>query len=234
MPRAALILVTAAILAGCGLQGAGASTIPTGAPTPPPIVIEDAGLDVPLAPGTYTSRLFEPRLQLELGEGWFRRDDVTARRLDLRRQPDGADGVTILRGIDFLQCGSAEASRNPTHAEIAARLTSMPGLQIEGPTEMEVAGHPAFEMRLSGDGEPVPDDELMANAFDHGCVLSRGEEAYPSEASGWLLLMPDTRRQVIVVGLEDTTMLILGYTDATDDDHYDLVLQLLESVSIGE
>jgi hypothetical protein len=208
------------------------TSIATPAPSVAPIVIEEAGIETPLTPGTYVSRLFEPAVRLELGEGWFRRDPVTPRNLDLRYGPTGAEEMQLLAGADFLQCGTAERIAKPDAALIAASIAAMPLLNAAAPGPASVGDRLAIEVRLEGGGEPLAEGETRpANEF--GCVLSWGDEPFPSEDSLWLLLMPDTVMQVVVVDVDGTSVMILGRTDSPNGVFWNLVLDVLASASLA-
>jgi hypothetical protein len=237
----ALMLVLA--VAGCSSSAAQPTTTVTATPlatapvTAAPAasagarVIEDAGLETPLAAGVYTSRLFKPALSLKLGEGWFRRDAGSARTLDLRRGPDGAADVTFMSGIDFLQCGTAPVVTKPNARTIVDAIRSSRKLTSTAPVNVSVGSRPGIEIRIAGGGEPVPEADFM-KSNEYGCVLTIGDEPFPAEAL-WVMVMPDDARQLVAVDVGETTVLIRGLAVNETEAHFNLVLDLLADASLG-
>src|SRR5262245_42976244 len=92
-PTYATLVIATMIAAGCTSGGAPASPSAAATPAPAtaspapsaagPIVLEDAGVDVELPTGTYTSRVFTPHVTLELGAPWLRKDEIDPSRIKL-------------------------------------------------------------------------------------------------------------------------------------------------------
>lgn len=235
----ALALVMSLALAGCA--GSGAPAAPTAvataiaSPAPStatgPFIIEDGGIETPLVAGTYTSRLFTPALEFELGEGWFRRDPNTDRVLNLRRAPDGAEDITFISGLDYLQCGSGEVVKKPNAAAIVAAIAGSDKLDATEPVDVTVGGRPAHAIRLNGGGDPVP-EESFGITYEFGCVISVGDDPFPAE-SFWLALTPEVVAQLIFLDVDGTTVAIRGRSDKDPDTFFDLVLDVAEHAKLG-
>ena len=235
-------------LAGCAPPGTGSTaTLPpvnaasaattetasTDAPPTPAItILEDAGLEVDLTPGTYTSRVFEPTIVFNLGQGWFRRDDVRAREFNLRRAPDGADVLQLNSGTDFLQCGGGDVVVDPSAAAIVEAITTSEPLHVSASTPVPVGDRTGAAIRLIGDGEPLTDDDRFGSAPEYGCVLTSGDEPWPAEA-GWTFLSRDTALQLVIFDVEGVPVIVRAVADADRRDaHYDLVLGLLGTMQL--
>ena len=229
----------AAAIAGCANPAAPPSSAVTAGPiaTTTPAAsaavrsIEDAGLETPMVAGAYESRLFEPALRLELGEGWFRRDAGGARTLNLRRAPDGAADVTFISGVDFLQCGTDPVVTKPDARTIVDAITASAKLTSTAPVNVPVGDLAGIEIRLAGGGAPVPDEDF-GKANEYGCVMTIGDAPFPAEAL-WVMATQADVLQLVVVDVAGTTVLIRGRGDRDDEAHFDLVLDLLAGISLG-
>ena len=241
--KASLAVLLVVAVAGCSSPAAQPATTMTPAPiatgpvTAAPAasagvrVIEDAGLETPMAAGVYTSRLFKPALSLKLGEGWFRRDAGSARTLDLRRAPDGAAAVTFISGIDFLQCGTDPVVTKPNARTIVDAIRSSRKLTSTAPVAVPVGALSGLEIRIAGGGDPVPEADFM-KSDEYGCVLTIGDEPFPAEAL-WVMVTPDVARQFVAVDVGETTVLIRGLAVNDTEAHFNLVLDLLADASLG-
>jgi len=227
LPALALFMILA--LPGC--SGAGTPTATVEPTTSTAFVIEDAGIETNLPAGTYTSRLFEPALAFELGDGWYRRDENSDRAINLRRAPDFTEDVTFISGPDFLQCGTGEVVAKPDASTIVDGLTSSEMLDTTEPVEVPVGDLKGTAIRLNGGGEAVPEEDF-GRSNEYGCIVSIGDDPWPAE-SLWVMMMPDTAMLLILVEDDDTTVIIRGRPDADPDTFYDLVLDVAEHVSLG-
>ena len=239
LPRS-LSLAACLVLAACsgGTVGAPAGAA-TSTPTPAaatsspaaPIVIEDAGVDTDLAAGTYSSRLFKPALTMELGTGWYRTDANTDRQIRLRYVPGEAGDMTILGGIDYLQCGTSAVIDHPNAQAIIDALASATTLKVERLDPVAIGARSGSVIRLAGGGDAVP-QEPLADWVKYGCVLTQGAEPFPAEA-GWTPLLKDTTAQLVVVDVGDMTVLIRARPTNDAEAIYRAVLEVVRSMSLG-
>jgi hypothetical protein len=229
-------------LAGAGCSGSAGT--PTASPPPvpttrtteaappsrAPFVIEDAGLEVELAPGTYVSRLFVPRLQVELGTGWFRRDQSNASKVNLRTGPNGDRDITFMSNVASLICGDGPIVPNPGAAAIIDALTGSPMLTIESRREVPIAGRTGTELRLAGDPKVVPPEDA-GKLPEVGCVLTLG---VPWPDGGWVEITGAMDVQLIAVEVEGTTVLVRSRPSSVVAEHYDAMLELVATMSLGQ
>jgi hypothetical protein len=196
-----------------------------------PVVLEDAGVNTELAPGLYTSRLFKPPITIELGSGWERQDDITDRKLNLRRVPDGAD-LTVASGVDFMQCGKAAAVVKPTARAIVDAIAASGHLSATEPAQVKVGDKQGWSIELEGGGAAVPEASFL-RSNEYGCVLSFGEVAFPKE-SAWAVLTPDVAAQFVFVDVDGRAAMIRGRPGQGDLESISaLTLELLPKVSLG-
>jgi len=245
-PRALVTVATVVAIGGCTTTGAPDSSMPAANPSAPksaepsapastapdgPFIIEDAGLESIMPAGTYTSRLFDPALTLELGDGWFRRDPNGERALNLRRGPDGEDDLTFISGMDFLQCGTGPVVEDPDAQTIVDAIAASDMLDVDQIGDVPVGDRTGLGVRLAGGGEPVSEDDFgRSNEF--GCIISIGDEAFPAD-SLWVMAMPDSAMQLVFVDVDGTTVAIRGRASVDRDAMAELMLEVLESVALG-
>ena len=240
----ALGCATAVALAGCGTgevrspqapgPTAASSTVVASAsassPSASAAILEDAGLETPLTPGPYTSRLFKPTVNLELGDGWFRRDGGDSRRLDIRHGQDGRDDITFIAGIDYLQCGKAAAVSKPDAQSIVQALTGSSLINVSEPVAVKVGDRTASMVRLTG-GDPIPDaDILRSNEF--GCVMTIGANAFPAEGF-WIMATKAETSQLVILDVEGTTVIIRAKSAADVTSWWDTVLNVLTTTTLA-
>jgi len=218
-------LAGALALAGCSTgtptgNAGGASPAPVAASNPatagpptaaPPteaavMILEDAGLETKMPPGTYTSRLFEPSLTLELDGNWFRRDPDTERKVNIRHGQAGDEDLTFFSGIDFLQCGDGDVVEAPDISTAADLIAGMPAINATGPTELKIGGMPALELQLLGGGKGSTSDPIE-DWLKNGCVVSFGDVAFPGD-SGWLVELGSSEELLWFVDAGGQTVLI--------------------------
>ena len=242
--RQAIALAGVLALAGCtsgpsAAPTAGAPATTTTAATEPPtaappteaaaMVIEDAGLETLMPAGTYTSRLFQPGLTFELGEGWFRRDAGSERSLNIRRGQDGGEDLTFIAGIDFIQCGKGEVVEPPESSSVVDELFGMQKLHASQPAEIEVGALMGTEIRFGG-GDPLPDG---SDYLDYGCVISLGDVPYPGD-SGWVPITRDMTLQLVVVQVGETIVLIRAPPgDGDPAALFRLTTEVINSAQLG-
>lgn len=238
------------IVAGCSTTpasttGAGGPT--TAAPTtaavvtPEPIVteapvlvLEDAGLETPMQAGTYTSRLFEPTLTLELDGSWFRRDAGDARKFNIRRGTDGGEDLTFFSGIDFIQCGKDDVVEQPDGSTAVDLIFGMPKLNTTQPEEVPVGDVVGTEIRLLGGG-PGSFDDSLEDWLTNGCVISQGDVAFPGD-SGWLVILGSSVEQYVFVETASGPVMIRARAaDSTKDVEalWDYMREVIGTVQIG-
>lgn len=192
-------------------------------------IIEDAGLETIMPAGTYTSRLFQPGLTFELGEGWFRRDAGSERTLNIRRGQDGGEDLTFIAGIDFVQCGKGDVIEPPESSTVVDEIFGMQKLDASQPAEIQVGDLTGTEVRLAG-GAPLPDG---AEYLDYGCVLSLGDVPYPGD-SGWVPITRDMTAQLVVVQVGDVIVLIRARPGAGDVEAlWRLTTEVINSAQLG-
>ena len=247
--RRAAIWALAGVLAlgGCstgtptGTATGGPPATANATPVPPTVapseaavmILEDAGLETPMAPGTYTSRLFEPSLTIELDDGWFRRNAGDARRFNIRRGEDGGEDLTFFSDVDFIQCGDGEVVEPADASTIVDMLFEMPKLSTTQPEEVHVGDLTGTEIRLLGGGAgslEAPEDWLK-----NGCVISIGE-AFPSENSGWVAELGSTVEQLVFVEVDGVVVLIRARPDDSTADVealWDYMREVIASVQFG-
>lgn len=245
---ATMLLAGTLIVAGCStappstaLPGGPASAAPTTAAvtTPEPLVtaaavmvLEDAGLETPMAAGTYTSRLFEPTLTLELDSSWFRRDAGDARKFNIRRGPNGEEDLTFFSGIDFVQCGDSDVVEAPPDSSTVVDLIiGMPKLNTTQPEEVHVGDLLGTEIRLLGGGDGSLDD--FEGYLAHGCVLSFGEVPFPGDSS-WLVDLDSSEEQLVFVDVDDTVVVIRARHGSGDVEAlWDYMREVIGTVQFG-
>ena len=241
--RFASMLVLIA-LAGCGSFGQGgagaavggtsgpvppgsspAASGVVGTPTPTPAVLEDAGVDTPLAAGTYSSRLFEPNLRLELGAGWVRDGPGGPIGFRLRHGLDGEEELGLFTKPDFLQCGGRPVIPAPPAPLAAAEIATEPSLDVRPPRPEPVGERTGIALELMG-GDPLPED-AYAQLLAFGCVLSFGPEAFPAEAANILALSREMRALVVLLDVDGTTVVAVARPGRDPDAFFATVLEVL-------
>lgn len=248
-PAATLLLAGTMIIAGCsttpsspaGSGGPNAAATTAAVTTPEPVVpgesaliLEDAGLETLMPAGTYTSRLFEPPLTLELDGTWFRRDAGSERVLNIRRGEDGGEDLTFISGIDFIECGESGVVEPSDASTVVDLIFGMPKLEATQPAEVQVGTVTGTEVRLSPTGKPLPGD-----AWDHiqdfGCVISLGDVAYPSD-SGWVPLTRDMTTQLVFLDVAGKVVMIRARPDDGTGDVealWDYMREVIGTVQLG-
>jgi len=239
---AALGCAAAVGLAGCGAGGVPSSQAPAAtAPASPAstlgssppgsaAILEDAGLETPLTPGMYTSRLFKPKVKLELGDGWLRRDAGDSRKLDIRHGQDGQDDITFVAGIDYLQCGKTAVIPKPDAQDILEALATSSLLKVSEPVDVKVGDRTAGMVRLTG-GYPIPDADLMrSNEF--GCVMTVGAKAFPAEGL-WIMATTAETLQFVILDVDGTTVVIRAKSAIDMNAWWDAVLKVLAMTTLG-
>ena len=200
-------------------------------PTRPAFILEDMGIDVELAPGTYVSRVFQRPITLELGPGWFRRDPIHARGFNLRAGPDGDRDVTFTSGIDFMQCGSGPVVVKPDAATIIKAITSAPRLTIASRRDVPVASGMGTELRLVAEpGLELP--EALEEWPELGCMMANGTAPFPADGA-WIGVTADLTMQLIVADDRGTAFIVRGRPSSIVDEHYDAILELVAKMSLG-
>jgi hypothetical protein len=171
--------------------------------TPSAIVIEDAGVDVALAAGTYTSRVFSPHVAFELPDGtWLRSNATTDATLPLG-QPASDVVLTIVR-VDFVQCGETLLA-HPAGAEAAALVASSTPLAGTVVADARVGDRPAHAVDLPGTGTGGGGDIDPAD----GCILTSGPEPFPAEY-GWVVVTSDVPARMTFVDVGGRLVLVMG------------------------
>lgn len=244
---AALGCASVVALAGCGTgdgrspqapaASAGGSPSPTttsspaaSSPAASPALLEDAGIETPLAPGRYASRLFRPTLTLQLDDGWLRRDAIDSRKVDLRHGQDGRDDITFISGIDFLQCGKEAVVSKPDANDILEALATSSLLKVSEPVDVKVGQRTAAMVRLTG-GDPIPDADLLrSNEF--GCVMTVGPKAFPAEGF-WLMATTAETFQLVILDVDGTTVLIRAKSAIDTNLWWDSVIKVLATTTLG-
>ena len=231
-PAATPLLAGALIVAGCSttpvsttLPGGPTSAAPTTAAvtTPEPVtdapvlVLEDAGLETPMQAGTYTSRLFEPTITIELDGSWFRRDAGDARKFNIRRGSDGGEDLTFFSGIDFIECGNSGVVEQPPDAStVVDMIFGMRKLNTTQPAEVELGNVVGTEIRLLGGGDGSFDDPIE-DWPKNGCVISQGEVPFPGD-SGWLVMLDSSVEQYFFVETDGGPVMIRARADDSTTD----------------
>jgi hypothetical protein len=208
---------------------------PTVAPTEAAVLIlEDAGLETPMTPGTYTSRLFEPAFTVELGEGWIRRDAGTDRVQNVRRGEDGGEDLTFISGIDFIECGDSGVVEPPDASTVVDTIIGMPKLDVSQPAEVQVGSLLGTEIRLAATRDALPDD-AWERLPEFGCVISLGDVPYPGD-SGWVELTRDMTMQLVLLDVGDRVVLLRARPDNSTDEVealWDFMRDVIETVDFG-
>lgn len=196
-----------------------------------PLVLEDSGVDVELAPGTYVSRVFTPSIRLELGTGWFRRDVIGPRAFNLRAGPNGDRDLSFISGVDFLQCDMGKVVTTPDASAIVAAIEGSPALTVKSRREVPVGSRRGTELRLVADPDAVLPDDLD-RWTQLGCMLSQGDAPFPAEG-GWIGATADMDVQFIVLDAAGTSVLVRGRGPSDADAHYDAVLDIVARMTLG-
>jgi len=209
---AAVIGAAAACQAGPATTGAAVTAAPTvaatsvptvPAPSPTPataIVIEDAGVEVDLTPGTYTSRVFRPTVEFVLPAGWQRRRATSESTINIDR---GEVTLSIVR-VDFVQCGETLLS-HPDAADAATLIGKTTILAPVAPTTATVGPRQGQQVDLPGTGAEAGGAIDPAN----GCILTAGPEPYPAEYA-WVVLTSDLAVRLTFVDVGDDLVMLLG------------------------
>lgn len=206
---------------------------PTAAPTEAvALVLEDAGLETPMPAGTYTSRLFEPTITIELDGSWFRRDAGDARKFNIRRGPNGEEDLTFFSGIDFIECGDSGVVEQPPDAStVVDMIFGMDKLNTTQPAEVQLANLVGTEIRLLGGGKGSLDD--FESYLSHGCVLSFGEVPYPGDSS-WLVALGSSEEQLFFVDVDGTVVVIRARHGSGDVEAlWDYMREVIGTVQFG-
>jgi hypothetical protein len=195
---------TAAPVAVAPTASATTSAGPSPSPTAPAaVVIEDAGVDAAFAAGTYTSRVFAPRIMFDLPEvAWLRRNATSEATIPLA-QPSSDVALTIAR-VDFVQCGETLLS-HPDAAAAANLVGQGPALAGKAVAAARVADRPGHAIDLAGTGAGA------AGAIDpaNGCILTIGPEPFPAEY-GWIVLTSDVRARLTFLDVGGKLILVIG------------------------
>jgi hypothetical protein len=200
---------------------------------PAVLILEDAGLETAMPAGTYTSRLFEPTLTIELGDGWFRRDSGDARRFNIRRGEDGGEDLTFVSGIDFIQCGEGDVVEAPDASTAVDLIFGMPELDTTQPEEVPVGDLVGTEIRLPGGGDGSLDD--LENVLEHGCVISNGDAPFPAD-SAWVILLDSSVEQYVFVETPGGPVMIRARADESTTDVealWDYMREVIGTVQLG-
>ena len=195
MPRRMLLVLAAALLAGC----AGAATPAPSGPTALPA-------------GTYTSRAFQPAVTYTLPGGWWNPSDAAGYFL---LQP--ADSETV--GIHFFRdplpmsqdpaCPkTAEPGVGATSVALAAWIRGLPGLTVSAPRIVTVGGLRGTEI-----------DVGIAAGWTASCPFANGIPTVP------LFVSADAKVYWVVAGTERLRLDLLdvpgGGTVVVDIDTFD-------------
>lgn len=164
-------------------------------------VLEDAGIDVNLPPGTYTSRVFEPVIEFELEEGWIRSEATEERLFRLRTAV--LTGALAVSHVDFAQCGEALLER-PRARDVAELIASMSNLSPGDPATLETGDRTAIVVNLPGAGPQEPEGGFP-NPAKTGCILTAGDEPFPAEGH-WAVFGPGLPARVALVDVGDLTI----------------------------
>jgi hypothetical protein len=177
--------------------------------------------------------LFDPPLVLALGDGWYRRDANSDRKLNLRRSDDLAQDVTFISGIDFIQCGTSKPTPSPDVATVVADLTGSSMLKVSSPVDAPFGDRTAKALKLLGGGAPIPQADFPRSA-EFGCILSIGNQPWPAE-SYWVMATRDAVMQLVLVDVDGKTVLVRSRPSTTSgaDTLYDLTLKVLAGSKIG-
>ena len=172
------------------------------------VVLEDAGINVELKPGVYTSRVFRPTIEFRLDGGWQRRD--ATRDAALAIVAADMRWVVTIRQLDFAQCGKT-LLQHP-RADAASKLIGAASKLTPRPAgAVQLGDRAGVAIDLPGTGSGVGDAIDPAN----GCVLSQGNAPWPAE-SLWAVLNPDTSAHVVLVDVGTKTLTLIGRSSAAD------------------
>ena len=171
-------------------------------------VLEDAGINVELPPGIYTSRVFRPTIEFRLDGGWQRRD--ATRDAALAIVAADMRWVVTIRQLDFAQCGKT-LIQHP-RADAASKLIGAASKLTPRPADaVQLGDRAGLAIDLPGSGPGVGDAIDPAN----GCVLSQGDAPWPAE-SLWSVLNPDTAAHIVLVDAGAKTLALIVRSSATD------------------
>jgi hypothetical protein len=230
--RRAATLLGIMVVAGCGNPAAPAATVgagsstpqPTAAPTPTEagaIVIEDAGVDVALAPGHYASRVFRPAVELQLPAGWLRRSATRANGLAIGSASSDIDFA--ITHLDFAQCGETLLAhpKAAAAAELVAKATVLH--PTAGQTTIDGASVPSVDLPGGGAGSGGEIDPA------NGCIFTTGDAAYPAEGA-WIVLTTSEAGRLAFLDVGDVTVLVIGRSPTMG---LDAVLAAVEPLLAG-
>jgi hypothetical protein len=219
-----LLAMPVAVATACGGSGAGSTGPGTPLPSPtiqvpasPPVspgttpetaaILEDAGLEVELAPGTYTSRVFAPHITFELGSGWMRRDSTQERSFRLIATTEA--WVLVVSEIDFAQCGATLLE----HPDAAGTAALVAGATILSPALSTSAFGDRSAQIIDLPGTGASPGEAIDPA--NGCVLTGGDAPWPAEG-GWIVLNPDMAAHLAVTDAGDETVVFNARSGRAD------------------
>jgi hypothetical protein len=86
-------------------------------------------------------------------------------------------------------------------------------------------------IRLKGGGEPVPEEDFgRSNEF--GCIITIGDAPFPADG-GWVTMLRADVMQIVVLDVGDKTVLIRARPAADPEGFFDLVVEFLQTTSLG-
>ena len=147
------------------LGAACASPEPSPVPTPVPASLSDA-TEMPLPGGRYvTDGPFEPRVLLDIPEGWNKNDYYAGRVSLVKRTADGSLNAAfatlyLVSGVYLDPCEGGTAIAAPAGAEaLVTALRSQPGFDIGPVSEGTLDGRPTWTWEV----RPTVDVSTCAN-----------------------------------------------------------------------
>jgi hypothetical protein len=159
LATAAITLLLAPLVAGCSLLPGQATPSASSGPEP-------------LAPGTYTTKSFQPAVTFTVPAGWTNPTD-TAAYFNLMPTLDDANGVHLFHNPQALsQAANCPASAQPgvgsSSVAMIAWIRSLKGFSVTQPALATVGGLPATAI-----------DIAIASSWTQSCPFANGLPAVP-------------------------------------------------------
>ncbi len=192
---AALVVVAALVVAGCGAAATPAPSGPTA-----------------LAPGTYSSRSFQPAVTFTLPAGWWNPAD-SATYLALQPVASDLAGIHLFRdpqpaSQDPSCPTTAEPNVGATSVALATWIRGLPGLSVGGPLLVTVGGLQGVRLEVS-----------IAKDWTASCPFANGLPTVP------LFVGADGQLRWVAAGSERLRLDLLdvpgGGTVVVDVDAFD-------------
>jgi hypothetical protein len=137
-----------------------------------------SGAPDPLAPGTYSVRVFEPNPSCSVGDGWFASVADTRLVALVWNTETDSDCLCILAPDGIFDPASLE--KVPLPSDLTKWLTANPGIITTNPSSVQVGNLAARQMEVTvAEGITLQDGRLpLLSAAEHTYSLAPGEKGH--------------------------------------------------------